>query len=119
MPQVTGRVYIKINGQSQPSKKGASLTYQGPNNITREMVVSDRNVEGYAESIKAPEISATFVHSALVSLENLSGIVDQTITFTTDTNISFIIRGGTQTGEIKLADGEVSVTFSGMSCEVA
>ena len=112
--QVTGRVLIKSGGQVQPSKAGAKLSYVPSSGIgKREMVTSDRAVEGYKESIEAPTISATFVHSAAISLDALWAVKDQTITFATDTGKSFVMSGGTATKALELGSGDLSVEFGG------
>lgn len=119
MAQVTGRVFIKINGVTMPSKDGAKLTYTGPGAITRDMVVSDRAVEGYKEKVEAPMVEATFIHSPSLDMQALSNFKDGTLTFQTDTNITFIMQGATTLDAITLGGGEVSAKFGATNCQVA
>jgi hypothetical protein len=118
MAQVTGRVFIKLNGQVQPSKEGAKLMY-APGNIEREPVTSDRGVEGFKEKIVAPTVEATFTHSAALDIDAIHNAKDTTLTYQTDTGVSYILRGAFSTSAPTLATGEVSFKFSAISAEVA
>lgn len=119
MSQVTGRIFIKIDGELQRSKPGASLTFGGK---TREPVVGDDSVHGFKEVLAAPLIEATFSDTAQLSLKKIADITDATITFETDTGKTYIVRNAWQNGDPpKLTGdgGEVAVQFAGISCEEA
>jgi hypothetical protein len=118
MAQVTGRVFIKLGGQVQPSKEGAKLTY-APGNIGREMVASDRAVEGWKGKIVSPTVEATFIHSAALNIDDIHSATDQTLTFQTDTGVSYIVRGAVSLDPPTLTGGEVSFKFGGISVEQA
>jgi hypothetical protein len=113
MAQVTGRVFIKIKGRTYPSKEGAKLNFAG---ITRDMVTSDVKVEGYKEKIEAPSVSCTFVHSASLSLADIRNIVDETLSYTTDTGRSYVLSGACCTKALELASGDLSVEFGAIDC---
>jgi len=118
MTQYTGRVFIKWGGQLMASKEGASLTY-APGNIVRQMVISDRAVEGWQGKIEAPMVEATFVHSASLDIDSIHNAIDQVLTFETDTAVSYILRQAVSLDAPKLSNGEVSFKFGAVSCEVA
>lgn len=118
MAQVTGRVFIKWNGQRLPSKAGASLSY-APGNITRQMEVSDRQVEGFSQKLEAPTVDATFVHSASFDIDAIHAASDSTLVFETDTGLAYILRGAVSLSAPKLSGGEVSFQFGALSCEPA
>lgn len=115
MPKLSGRVFVKADGQSLPSKEGASLTY-APGNIQRASATSDRGVEGFVESIVAPTVEAEFVDSAAFDIESLFNKVDFTLTFQVDSGKSFVLRQAFATGAPSFSGGAWKVSFSAVSC---
>jgi hypothetical protein len=116
MAQVTGRVFIKINGEMQHSKPGAKLMFGGK---TRTPVVGDDAVHGYAEKLTEPRIECTFSHTANTSVQALADISDATVTFETDTGKAFILRNAfvTDPPELTGGEGELAVKFAAVSAE--
>jgi Phage tail tube protein len=55
MTQVTGRVFISLNGKRIRSKEGASLELGG---IAREAAASDAGVDGHTEKIVPPKVDS-------------------------------------------------------------
>lgn len=115
MTQVTNKVLIYLNGVLYESKNGATLNTGG---ITREAIVSDNKVIGPSESIEAPSVEATFIHTADVSLQALNDFKG-TITFQMDTGITWVIQDAWSAGNAKLSKGEITVTFHGVKAEQA
>lgn len=118
MAQVTGRVFIKWGGQRLPSKAGASLTY-APGNITRQMEVSDRAVEGYSEKLDPPTVDASFTDSAAFDANAIHAATDTVLTFETDTGKAYILRGAVSLDAPSFSSGEWKFKFGALSCEVA
>jgi hypothetical protein len=115
MAQVTNKVLIYLNGVLRESKNGATLTTGG---TAREPVISDNKVVGYTESIEAPGIEATFIHTADVSLQDFNDFKG-TATFQMDTGITWVIQEAWSAGNAKLSKGEITVTIQGVKAEQA
>ncbi|HXG47686.1 MAG TPA: phage tail tube protein [Methylomirabilota bacterium] len=113
--QITGRVYVKVDGDLLRSKQGAKLMYGG---VRREAVIGNQ-VDGFTEEAVAPEVECTISHAADTSLAKLAAIKDATLTFETDTGKTFVLRGAflTDPPELTGGQGEVPLKFSAISCE--
>ncbi len=114
MGQVTGRAFIKVNGTDMRSKEGATLN---PGGVSREAAMSDRGVDGYSESPVAPTIQCSINHTADISLTDLGQITDASIVFETDTGKTYLLRNAWIDGPAELNGSEVSLNFTGMTCE--
>ena len=112
MAQVTGRIFISINGQRLRSKEGASLDTGG---LKREPVSSDAGVDGFSESVVPPQVDCTISHTAETSLFDIHAFKG-TLTFETDTGRVYTITNGYSMTPPKLAKGEVPFQFSGTEC---
>jgi hypothetical protein len=115
MSQVTNKVLIFLNGQLVESKNGATLNTGG---TTREAVVSDNQVVGPAESIEAPSVEATFIHTADVDIDNLNRF-HGTLTYQMDTGVTYVLQEAWSKGNAKHSKGEITVTFEGKRAEKA
>ena len=91
MSQVFGRAFITVAGKRYNTKEGASLKFGG---VSREAVVGDAGVAGYQEKIEAPQVDCTIIHTANISLKEIQGIKNATISFDTDNGKSFVITNG-------------------------
>lgn len=113
--QVTGRVWIRVDGKTLRSKDGAKLKFGG---LKREAQTGN-DVHGFTESMEAPEVECTLSHMADTSLQELKNITDATLQFETDTGKTLIVRHAWCTGELELTGGkgELSVKFNGLTCE--
>lgn len=114
--QITGRCWVSVNGALLRSKTGAKLT--GVGGIERKAVTGPQ-VWGHVENAIAPTIEATLVHTPDLSLRTLNSIVDGTVTFETDTGVTFVLRHAwcqTAPGVVE-GEGDISVVFGGMSIE--
>lgn len=112
--QVTGRVFVSLNGARLASKEGAKLGFGG---VDREAVHGDGGVLGYSEKTAVPFIECTIAHKGDTSLKDLSAITDASITFESDTGKVYILRNAWSAKSIELDKGEVALRFEGMSCE--
>ena len=113
--QVTGRVYIKVDGALLRSKDGAKLMFGG---VEREAVVGNM-VHGYTEKVSAPTVECTISHMGDTSLKSLAALTNSTLTFETDTGKSYVVRNAwlNTPPELTGGSGEVSLKFTGISCE--
>lgn len=113
MAQVTGRVYVSMNGMRIRSKEGATLDTGGPR---REAAMSDAGVDGYTESTQPPSVDCTINHTADTSLTDLHSFKDGTLTFETDTGRIFTLIGAWSAEPPKLTKGEVTLKFQAQEC---
>ncbi|HLS32163.1 MAG TPA: phage tail tube protein [Brevibacterium sp.] len=114
MAKVTGRVTVKINGETLRSAPGASIQVGG---VTREAVPNDQGTVDYRETTAAAEVSATLVHVAETDLIALRDFVGGTVNYETDTGVTYVIGDAFVTELGELSEGEVEVTFSGNPAE--
>lgn len=113
MAQVTGKVYISMNGKRIRSKEGASLDYGG---IKRDAVMSDAGVDGFNEAFQAPKVECAVNHTPDVSLAEFAAFKDGTVLFETDTGSVYTVTGAFLTDPPKMSKGEVTLSFSGVEC---
>ena len=113
MSQVTGRVFITINGTRLRSKEGAKLNTGGPE---REAATSDAGVDGYSERIAVPMVDFAINHPADTSLAELQAITGATLTFETDTRRIFTIKEAWCAKPPEIVKGEVTLQFMGTEC---
>lgn len=116
MAQVTGRVFIKVNGKLLRSKEGAKLVNIG--GLERPPVVGNE-VYGYTEKVVAPSVECTLVDTADLSLKEIHAIVSATVIFETDTGKTYSIRDAWCESALSLTggEGEVECKFTGVACE--
>lgn len=114
--QVTGRVFVKVNGKLLRSKEGAKLVgYAG----RERTAIVGNEVHGYAEKVVAPSIECVISDKRDTSLEELAAVSDATVTFETDTGKTYILRNAWVSNAIDLTggEGEVELVFMGAGCE--
>lgn len=112
--QVTGRVFITVDGSRLASKEGAKLDLGG---VSRTGVAGDSGVHGYTEKTEIPFIECTISHKGDTDLEALAAFNNESVTFQTDTGQTYLLRGAWLAKPPELSKGEVQLRFEGMSCE--
>jgi len=112
--QVTGRVFVTVQGERLRSKEGATLKFGG---VEREDVLGDGGVLGYSEKTSAPEIDCTLAHNAAFSAKSFQDITDERVIFETDTGKTYVLANAWCKGALELSKGEVGLRFGGLSCE--
>jgi len=117
MAQITGRATIRIGGAHYKTKAGATLT--GISGLQRESVLTDQGVAGYKEQTVAPGLQCVIPHHAGISIKDIAGAVDVTITARTDSGVTFSMSPGwaTDVNELNTESGDISCTFEGESWE--
>jgi Phage tail tube protein len=113
MGDITGRVFITVNGQRLRSREGASLETGG---IARTAAVSDAGVDGFTDAISVPTVDFELNHSANTRLEDIHSVVNGVLTFETDTGRIYTLNGATSTTPPKLVKGVVTCQFQGKEC---
>lgn len=106
MSQITGIVYVHVNGKLQRSKEGASLKLGGSARTWH----SGHKVYGYTEKINPSEVDFTICHVADDDIVALNETVDATLRFETDTGKVFLINNAGNDGEGTLTGGEGDFT---------
>jgi len=113
--QVTGKITISTASLGViRSKPGATLDFGG---VKRDPVEDDQGVAGYTETPVAPSVDATFVHKGGISIKALADIVQEDISFETDTGSHFVVREAWCTEPPQLSAGEIKVKFVGTLCD--
>ncbi len=112
--QVTGRVYVSVNGKRLASKEGAKLNFGG---VEREAVLGDTGVLGFVEKTAVPFIECTIAHKADTSLKELADIKDTSVTFETDTGKVYMLRNAWTAKTLEMDKGEIALRFEGITAE--
>lgn len=113
MTQVTGKVFIALNGERIRSKEGASLETGG---AERTAETSDAGVDGYSEKTAVPRVECRINHTAATSLKALQDFRDGTLVFETDTGKVFTLTDAWCARPPKLTKGEVELSFEAKEC---
>lgn len=114
--QLTGRVFIAVNGQRLRSKPGAKLNIGG---VERSTVTGDSGVHGYAEKTVAPTLECSVSHGGDTSLTEMAAWKDVSIAFETDTGKVYQLRDAwlKTPPELTAGEGEVALKFDAIGCE--
>lgn len=108
---VTGIVFVKVDGTLLRSKEGASIDMGGK---TRTPVIGYK-VYGPAEKVAPAVVTFTLAHMAGDDLLGLAAKIDSTVEFSTDTGDSYIVSDGfcTKTPVLTGGEGDVEFEFQG------
>lgn len=110
--QLTGRVFIALNGQRQRSLPGAKLEIGG---VKRDAAVSDAGVDGYKEEPVTPRVDFKLNHAAGISLQQLHA-TKGTLIFETDTGQTYTLINAWSAEPPSMEKGEISLVFMGTEC---
>lgn len=112
MPQVTGVVFVFINGEIQRSKEGSKLNTGG---WERTAHMTGPIFHGHSKKPVPATIEYTGSHMADTDLEALNNLEDATVRFETDTGTVYIVTKAATTKPTELTggEGEFSVEISG------
>lgn len=110
--QLTGRVYIALNGQRVRSLPGAKLDMGG---VKRDPAMSDAGVDGWKEEPVPPRVDFKLNHAAGISLQQLHATTG-TLVFETDTGQTFTLSNAWSAEPPQMEKGEVSLVFMGTEC---
>jgi hypothetical protein len=117
MAQVTGIVYLKIDGALQRSKEGAKLSLGGKERTPQV----GHSVYGYSEKVVPATLEFTLAHVGGDDLIGLSNKIESTLEFETDTGDIYMVRNAfcTKPAEITGGEGDVSFEFAGDPAELS
>lgn len=110
MSQATGRITIKLDGESLRSKSGASIQTGG---IQRKPEMTDQGEVYYQESFVPAQVKCTMPHMTDTNLSKLRAFKNGTLSVVTDTGVTFTIAKAFSAEVGELQNGEVDVTFNG------
>lgn len=118
--QITGRAFIKVNGELLRSKNGAKIWLGNP---TREGQAGDLGPEGFVEKPTIPAVECTIFHKANTPVEQLENFTEGTVIFETDSGPSYVLVEAWQVNQIELTSqdsgGEIPLRFEGLRTERA
>ena len=111
-----GILYAKIDG-TQRNVKG-SWTYN-VGAVKREAIVGADGVHGYKEMPQVPRIEGEITDASDLSLAELTGIEQATITLELANGKTFVLRDAwyAADGDVGTEEGNVQIRFEGMSAE--
>lgn len=115
MPMVHSRAYIKVDGALLTTLPGPKLKLGGDK---RTPVVGNK-VIGYTEQTEPAELECEVALTEGMSLAELKGIVDATVTYEADTGQTYVIRNAfvTDTIDLTASEGKVALKFAGDPAE--
>lgn len=115
--KILGKARISLNGKTYDTKKGASLD---PGGDIAESHTSSRRVAGYSEKVMPSKLECKIPKIAGVSVSELRGLRNATITFDGDDGKIFTVPAAwTVEPAPKFDDqsGEISLTMEGEPAE--
>ncbi|EGJ49051.1 phage tail tube protein [Desulfocurvibacter africanus] len=114
MSQVTGRAWIRVDGQELRTLPGATLD---PGGVTRKAVTGGGKVHGFQEEDRAPELDCKIARTKDLDIKWLGGLTNATVMFEEDIGEKHLLREAF-TMETKLSqDGSVDLKMSAISCD--
>ena len=118
MARVTGVFDVHVGGALLRTMQGATVS--GIGGIQRQAVVGHQPW-GYAQVPVAPGLEAKVAHTADLDVAALAAVDDDTVTVSTDTGRTFILRHAFHTEAPSLTDGAdgamVTLQMSALSIE--
>lgn len=113
MANVTGKVFITVNGKRLASKAGAKLNFASEEG---EMVMAESGPVGARYTPVAPGFECTIIHTDETSMTELGAIRAGAASFDTDSGKSYVLSGVYYLKGNELSGGEVSYTFGALDC---
>jgi hypothetical protein len=110
MAQVTGTVYIRVNGKMLRSEEGASLN---PGGFSREAKMANATLTGYQAKPMPAEMECKIHHTSDTDIIEMSNYTDATLKFETDTGKSYLVTNAFTADPAELEDGLVSLKMIG------
>lgn len=116
MAQITGIVYVKVDGALQRSKEGAKIMLGGKERTAQV----GHKVYGYAEKVVPATVEFTLAHVGGDDLIALQNKVDSNLEFITDTGDTFLVANAfsTKPAELTGGEGDAAFEFQGDAAEV-
>jgi hypothetical protein len=109
-----GQTRIKVNGQVFDTEGKSSLVVGG---IMRENVEADFVAGKFTEKTIPSKCSFSILVAARVSLTEIQGWEDVTVTFEADTGQTYVINHGFTSNEVSASEGKAQVEISGPPAE--
>ena len=112
--QITGIIFVKVDGALQQSLPGAKLSLGGK----ERTMVTGHKVYGYTEKVVPATGTFEIAHKAGLDLVALQAKVDSTLEFISDTGDTYMVRNAVCTKPTELAEeGKSPFEFSGDPAE--
>lgn len=110
MPQVTGIVYVTVDGVTIQSKPGAKIDFGG---FTKKPVMANGDLAGHAHECVPASVECTMVHRAdsAAALEKIRNADDSVILFQTDTGVTYSVERAALENPPSLTGGEGDVSL--------
>lgn len=123
MPRITGRVNVKVNGQTMLSKIGAcnltGMGLSGEANFELNEVLGDQGISGFVENPVVAMLEATFTDRSDISLDTLARIRENgtVIVETANGGKVYTMNGATCKRNLGVTSGEgdLAINFVGNS----
>ena len=111
MSQITGRLFIRVNGNLLPLTGDASVSPGGPN---REAVVLNDGTVHRRETLEASTVECTIVDDGNIGVKDVQAIVDATIIVESDAGRRWTVNNAfcTEVPQVN-SKGEITAKFSG------
>lgn len=110
MADQTGRVTVKLDGDALRSKPGASIDIGG---LASEEMMTDQGLFVAKQEWRPSIVECVIVHMGDTDLVALRNTKEITLTFHTDTGVTYTVANARIKNPPKLENGECPLTFVG------
>lgn len=114
--RVAGVAYLKVDGDQYPLRGDFVVS---PSAMQRAGVSGQDYVHGYSELPRVPFIEGMVTLDPALSMEDVEGITNATVTAELANGRTYVLRQAWQTGPLDLQtqEGQVRIRFEGVSCD--
>lgn len=114
--RIAGTAYLKVNGALYPLRGNFTIS---PSALERAMLAGQDYIHGFSELPRVPFISGDVSLVRELSMDDVENIVDATVTAELANDKTYVLREACCTSALELnaRDGQVRVTFQGVSCD--
>lgn len=109
-----GQSKLKVNGRVYDTEGKSSLVVGG---VMREAVEADFKAGHFTEKTIGSKLTCSILLAAGVSLTELQGFDDVTVTFEADTGQTYVINHAYTCNEVSASEGKASLELAGPAAE--
>jgi Phage tail tube protein len=114
--RIAGIAFLKVNGQLYPLRGNFTVS---PSALERAGIAGQDYIHGYSEMPRLPAISGDVSLVPELSMDDVEAVTVATVTAELANGKTYVLREAwcTSALELNAREGQVRVTFQGVSCD--